>query len=186
VVVPLASDRYKVQFTVSRETHDKLRRAQDLMRHAIPNGDPAVIVDRALTLLIVHLERTKLAHAARPRPPRAADRGSRHIPSAVKRAVWRRDEGRCAFEGVEGRCTERGLLEFHHVVPYAHGGAATQGNIQLRCRPHNQHEAEQIFGPHDLPVRERPPGPTFHLLHAGTPDRTAASDPGYSAGAGRS
>ena len=39
-VTPLAPDRYKVQFTVSCETHDKLRRAQDLMRHLIPNGDP--------------------------------------------------------------------------------------------------------------------------------------------------
>jgi hypothetical protein len=39
-----------VQFTVSRETYDKLRHAQDLLRHTIPTGDPAVIFDRALTL----------------------------------------------------------------------------------------------------------------------------------------
>ncbi|SRR6266568_1186307 len=41
VVMPLAPERYKVQFTVSGQTHDKLRRAQDLLRHSIPNGDPA-------------------------------------------------------------------------------------------------------------------------------------------------
>ena len=46
VVTPLAPERYRVQFTVSRETHDKLRRAQDLLRHSIPNGDPAAILDR--------------------------------------------------------------------------------------------------------------------------------------------
>jgi hypothetical protein len=150
VVAPLAPERYKVQFTVSQRTHDKLRRAQDLMRHTVPNGDPAEIFDRALTLLVEHLERTKLAAAKRPREPRAEVAESRHIPAAVKRSVWTRDAGRCAFVGAEGRCAERGFLEFHHVVPYASGGAATVENIYLRCRAHNQHEAEVVFGPRDL------------------------------------
>ena len=39
IVTPLAPERYKVQFAVSAETHDKLRRAQDLLRHVIPNAD---------------------------------------------------------------------------------------------------------------------------------------------------
>jgi 5-methylcytosine-specific restriction endonuclease McrA len=159
VVVPLAPERYKVQFTVGRQTRDKLRRAQDLLRHVLPSGDPAEIFDRALTLLVEQLEKTKLASAKRPRVPRAIVTPSRHIPSAVKRAVWHRDAGRCAFVGGEGRCTERGFLEFHHVVPYASGGAATVENIYLRCRAHNkyEYEAEEVFGPRDLFVRERPP-----------------------------
>ena len=56
VVRPLSPERYKVQFTVSRETHDKLRRLQDLMRHTIPDGDPSAIFDRALTMLLSELE----------------------------------------------------------------------------------------------------------------------------------
>jgi hypothetical protein len=59
----LAPERYEVQFTVGRKTHDKLRRAQDLLRYAIPNGDPAEIFDRALTVLLEQLERSKLAIA---------------------------------------------------------------------------------------------------------------------------
>src|SRR5260221_6741374 len=51
VVAPLAPERYKVQITISRETHDKLRRVQDLLRHQLPDGDPAVVFDRALTVL---------------------------------------------------------------------------------------------------------------------------------------
>ena len=117
VVGPLASDRYKVQFTVSRETYERLRRAQDLMRHAIPNGDVATIFDRALTLLLADLEKTKLAATERPRATRGSSPGSRHIPAAVRREVWARDGGQCAFVGTNGRCTERGFLEFHHVVP---------------------------------------------------------------------
>lgn len=37
-IVPLAPTRYKVQFTASAETCEKLRLAQDLLRHQIPNG----------------------------------------------------------------------------------------------------------------------------------------------------
>jgi hypothetical protein len=68
-----------VQFTVSRATYDKLRRAQDLLRHSIPDGDPAAIFDRALTVLVADLEQVKLAATARPRAPRPAASGSRHI-----------------------------------------------------------------------------------------------------------
>ena len=145
VVTPLAPERYKIQLTISQHTHDKLRRAQDLLRHAIPTGDLATIFDRALTLLVGDLERAKAATVEHPRAARSAAAGSRHIPSAVRRAVWRRDQGRCAFVGTHGRCAERAFLEFHHVEPHAGGGPASIENIQLRCRAHNIHEAEQYF-----------------------------------------
>jgi hypothetical protein len=153
VVAPLAPERYKVQMTVSRETHDKLRRVQDLMRHQVPDGDLAAVFDRALTLLLQDLERRRLADTNRPRPARTATPGSRHVPAAVRREVWKRDGGQCAFTGNAGRCSERGFLEFHHVVPFADGGPATAANIQLRCRSHNAYEAEERFGP--LLVREK-------------------------------
>ena len=147
VIGPLAPDRYKVQFTVSRETHDRLRRAQDLLRHTIPSGDPAAIFDRALKLLIADLERTKLATIGKPRPTHASSPRSRRISAAVRRGVWARDGGQCAFVGTNGRCTERGFLEFHHVVPYAVGGYTMVENLELRCNAHNAYEAELYFGP---------------------------------------
>lgn len=146
VVAALAPERYKVQFTVSRETHDKLRRVQDLLRHTFPSGDPAAIFERALTLLLEDLEKQKLAATARPRAARPASAGSRHVPAALRRQVWARDGGQCAFIGRAGRCTERGFLEFHHVVPFAAGGKTSLENLQLRCRAHNAYEAEMHFG----------------------------------------
>ncbi|PYQ39204.1 MAG: hypothetical protein DMF77_22125 [Acidobacteria bacterium] len=72
---------------------------------------------------------------------------SRDVPKYVKRAVSRRNDGQCAFVAPDGRrCTERTFLEFHHRQPYAQGGPATVENISLRCRRHNQYEAEVIFG----------------------------------------
>src|SRR3990170_4069652 len=158
VVEPLGSRRYRVQFTASTETCDKLRLAQDLLRHQIPDADLGEIVERALTVLIETLARQKFAATDRPRPRRsvASDGtvpGSRHIPAEVRRAVWLRDGGRWAFVAHDGRrCGDRGFLEFHHVVPYGAGGDATPANIQLRCRAHNGYEATLYFGGADPPV----------------------------------
>jgi len=154
-ITPLTPERYKVQCTISRETHDKLRRVQDFLRHTIPDGDLAAILDRALTVLLADLSRAKCAATDRPRPNRAnraAPSRSRHIPATVKRDVWARDGGRCAFLGELGRCAETGFLEFHHVVPYADGGETSARNLELRCRAHNQYEAALWSGSSEPPL----------------------------------
>jgi hypothetical protein len=153
-VKALAPERFKLQLTISRATHDKLRRIQDLLRHRVPDGDLATIVDNALTLLLTDIERTKLAATRHPRSRAASRTATRHISAAVKREVWKRDGGRCAFQGREGRCQETGFLEFHHVMPYAAGGETSVENLQLRCRAHNALEAERWFGRPPL-MRER-------------------------------
>jgi len=150
----LAPERFKVQFTVSRDTYDTLRQVQNLLRHTIPNGNLAAIFDRALSLLLADLSRTKFAAVSHQRPDGKAKPGSRHIPAAVRREVWRRDGGQCAFRGQRGRCGETGFLEFHHVVPFVKGGASTCENLELRCRTHNAYEAEQC-GLGGLFARER-------------------------------
>jgi len=159
-LTPLSPDRYKLQLTISGDTVEKLRLAQDLLRHADPSGDQAAIIDRALTLLLHDLAKHKFAATDRPaatdrrRSPGDArsetpDAGfrsthlscSRHIPADVQRTVFVRDLGRCAFTSAEGRrCNERAFVEFHHVRPYAHDGPPTVANIQLRCQAHNAHE----------------------------------------------
>jgi hypothetical protein len=47
------------------------------------------------------------------------------------------------------------LAADEHVRPFANGGPSTADNIELRCRAHNQYEADLFFG-HPLTVRERP------------------------------
>jgi len=147
VLAPLGPERYKIQFTASRGTYEKLERARALLRHAIPNGDPAMIFDRALDALLTIIEKQKLAATTRPHAQRPRTSRSRYISAAVRREVWRRDGARCAFVGAEGRCAERGFLELHHVVPFADGGPASAENLELRCRAHNLYEAELHFGP---------------------------------------
>ena len=148
-VTPLAPERFAIQCTVGKSTHDKLRHAQDLLRHAVPDGSLEAVLERALDALIVQLEKRRCAATERPRETRRRPSANpRHIPAAVRRAVWARDGGRCTFVGEHGRrCEARGHLELDHVEPVARGGASTVGNLRLRCRAHNQFEAERVYGP---------------------------------------
>lgn len=147
-MAPLAPDRYLLRVTLSGDTQAKLNRARDLLRHVSPTGDLAFVLDRALTALIDDLERRKTGRVSRPSRGRTRDGRSRgrHVPAAVRRDVWTRDKGQCAFVGPRGRCSETGFLEYHHVVPYAKGGASDAANLELRCRAHNALEAIREFG----------------------------------------
>jgi len=170
IVRVTAPERYRVQFTIGPETHERFRRLQALLRREIPDGDPGRIFDRAVALLLEKVERAKLGAAAKPHPSRtirsvtdtAARKTalpSRGVPRAVKRVAWPRDAGQCAFVSATGRrCSERTFLEFHHVQPHAKQGPATVENISLRCWRHNQYEAELIFGPHRRETNEKPAG----------------------------
>jgi hypothetical protein len=151
-----------MQFTTGSEAHEQFRRLQALLRREIPSGDPGLIFEQSIGLLLEKVERSKLGRAAKPRTRTrtairfetdnsadAAAAVNRHIPNEVRRAVWARDGGRCAFvSGDATRCAEKAYLEFHHLVPYARGGRATVGNIALRCARHNQYEARLVFGRH--------------------------------------
>jgi hypothetical protein len=158
VVAPLSPTRYRLQFTVGLETYEDLRLVQDLFRREIPDGDPGAIFARALKLLLAQAAKEKTAATSTPGPARPVGPGSRHIPASVKRVVWLRDRGQCAFVARLGRrCTERAFLEFHHIEPFAHEGEASVANISLRCRRHNIHEAELVFGIRDTGRIEKKP-----------------------------
>jgi hypothetical protein len=144
-VAPLSPERFKVQFTADQETHDLLRRAQALARHTVPSGELPLIFKLALRSFVSDLERKKAGIVAKPRTSKPARRGSRYIPRDIRRAVWQRDEARCAFEGPRGRCPERDCLEFHHLRPFAHGGPTTVQNLELRCRTHNVLEHQSMI-----------------------------------------
>src|SRR2546426_950035 len=85
VVSPLAPDRYEIRFTARAQTREKLHLAQDLLRHAIPTGDLAEVIDRALTALLEELARKKFAATDRPRDSRGTTPGSRDIAAEVRR-----------------------------------------------------------------------------------------------------
>ncbi|MHB8878864.1 MAG: HNH endonuclease, partial [Myxococcaceae bacterium] len=120
----------------------------------VRDGDLATIIDQALDLLIAKVKKERFGIGAKPRnQPRAPQSGSRpptpsrHIPDAVKRAVYERDGGRCTFVSDVGRrCTQTGDLEFDHLDGFARTHAHAVETISLRCRSHNQFAAERMYG----------------------------------------
>ena len=134
---------FRIAFTASTDFRQKLKRAQDLLKHKHPGGNLEAILEEALDALLK--SRDLLQKKAR--RVAAAPANSRHIPAAVKRHVMSRDGGRCTFTGEEGRaCGETAGIEFEHRVPFARGGSSVDPeNIELLCRSHNAWRARQEF-----------------------------------------
>ncbi len=166
---PLGDDRFKFQFTADGKFLDKLRQGQALLGKKYPSGRLAHIFEEALDLLLKY-EGDK---QCRPVPTPAqekfgltqedletqersfqqfADPGlketPRYIRRRIRREVWERDGGCCAFRRKDGsRCGETRFLEFDHIISWALGGRSdSASNIQLLCRAHNQWKARQEFG----------------------------------------
>ena len=76
IVETTSPERYRVQFTIGQESHDKLRRVQALLRREIPDGDPGAIFDHAIALLLDKVEKEKLGAATKPRTPPAIRPGT--------------------------------------------------------------------------------------------------------------
>jgi hypothetical protein len=162
VVQPLSPGRYKVQFTASAEFHHKLERLRVLMGSSEPDGDLAAVIEQAVTEKLERLEASRFARASAPRkllahprlhqgPAQTEDArtvvSSRHIPAAVRRAVYERDGGRCRYVDEHGRrCKERNGVQFHHRRPFGLGGEHSVQNIRLMCRAHNAYLAECDYG----------------------------------------
>jgi 5-methylcytosine-specific restriction endonuclease McrA len=143
---PLSPGRYALQVTVDQETHDLLRYAQALLGHAVPSGDVATVLQRALGALVHQLEQQKFAKSSRSRP-RHSSAKDRYIPAVIRRTIWQHDGGRCTFVSERGeRCESTTRLEFDHIDPVARGGETSAARMRLRCRAHNQYAAECTFG----------------------------------------
>jgi len=149
VVCPLSPQRYQVQLTASRQLKDKIEKAKALLRHQVPSGDLSTILDRALSALIEKVEKERFGVGRKPRSTTLSQgrAKSRHVPDAIKRAVYERDQGRCTFVGPNGtRCDQTSLLELDHLDGYARRPEHRVSRLTLRCFWHNQYAAEVMYG----------------------------------------
>jgi hypothetical protein len=163
---PLGEDRYLIRFTADRELHGQIQQLKALMRHQIPDGDVGKILAKAAAALLKQVRAQKFGECSSPRAARSersaqvagvesagraepaiTSTSSRQIPAAIRRAVSKRDDERCTFVSATGRrCGSRDFLEFHHCEPWARSRSHAIDRITLRCRAHNQYEAERDFG----------------------------------------
>ena len=157
-----------MQFEASEEYVELVEKAKALLSHAAPRPDLGDLHLRAMRALVAELEREKYAmttrqrvarrsapetadeqlHRGEPKPePQDPRRRGRHIPAAIRRAVFERDARRCTYRSDSGeRCRETARLELHHSLAFALGGEHRLDNVTLRCRAHNALAAEEDFG----------------------------------------
>jgi 5-methylcytosine-specific restriction endonuclease McrA len=149
--------RHVVEFCASDEFVSRLAKVRALMWHRLPaNPSMDAVLSFALEYLIEREDpkRRLVRRSQRQRPsgPRPSRSNPRHIPAMVRDTIFVRDRGRCTFIGPTGqRCGSTHALQVDHVVPVAHGGAATPDNLRLLCARHNRIEAERILGGFRLP-----------------------------------
>ncbi|MBT9557601.1 MAG: HNH endonuclease [Myxococcales bacterium] len=139
----------------------KMRQAQALLSHVRGTRNVAVVIDRALDLLIAtELKRRYGAPkrvrrtSATPKPKQGPTRARDYIAASTRNEVYVRDDGRCTFIGDGGHvCGSTYLLQLHHRIPWAKGGLNTPENLTLHCFTHNQIEAERegLSGRHKSP-----------------------------------
>jgi hypothetical protein len=146
-VQPISAQRYMLQFSIPTADHDRFRHLQGLLSHAVPSGEVELVFSCMLDVSVPYYEKRKFGATDRPQANVRPAAAARTVPAHVRRAVWERDGGRCTYVAETGhRCEARSLLEFDHVDPVALGGEATVERMRLRCRTHNQLEAERTFG----------------------------------------
>ncbi|MBT9560606.1 MAG: HNH endonuclease [Myxococcales bacterium] len=145
---PRSSTTHPLGVKVDAAFEGTLARARALLAHTDAGRDDAVLLKRALELLIETEERRRFgSKSSRSRAGGSTPKARRErqtVPVVVRNEVFVRDGGRCTFTSDDGHvCGSDYLLQLHHRVPWAKGGADTVENLTLHCATHNQLEAER-------------------------------------------
>ncbi|WP_242360935.1 HNH endonuclease [Anaeromyxobacter sp. SG17] len=175
----VSETHWSLRVTLDRACKEDLETLRSLLSHKVPDGDLAAVLREAIRCAIEKHGKRKGAVAPERKTKGAKQAASNEaaanmaavkpsaarstIPAIVRRAVWKRDGGRCAWVGPDGcRCNSRWKLELDHIQPAALGGPPTVENLRLACRAHNLLHAESTFGREHMDRfrREASDGPT--------------------------
>jgi 5-methylcytosine-specific restriction endonuclease McrA len=167
---PLTPDLRRLHMTVSKQFIDKLEAARKGQGHAQPGASAEKVIEAALDLLLAQQAKRR-GEVKKPQQNPRPSKNPGHVPAAVRREVWSRDDGKCTWPlDSGGTCGSTLRLEIDHVIPGARGGPSTVENCRLACRAHNLLAARQVYGDdwmdkftrgdiRDVPVAREPVAP---------------------------
>ena len=148
-VEPLTASERRVHLTVSPAFLEKLEEARLALSHSLPGATVEDVLSAGLDL-ILDRDRKRKGLVANPRPgpaEAAAEPGAGYIPAAVRREVWRRDQGRCQWKlDSGGICGSRLRVELDHVNLRCRGAKPVAAELRLLCRAHNDLAAREALG----------------------------------------
>jgi hypothetical protein len=143
---PLTPDLRRLHMTVSKQFIDKLEAARKGQGHAQPGASAEKVIEAALDLFLAQQAKRR-GEVKKPQQNPRPSKNPGHVPAAVRREVWSRDEGKCTWPlDSGGICGSTLRLEIDHVVPRGRGGASTVDGCRLLCAAHNQLAARQVYG----------------------------------------
>ena len=136
---------FEIRFAADEELMELIQWMKRHLSHKFPKGVGYLEIFKHA--MKYYKQREDLAES-KPAQSTRAKSDSRYIPKAIKQKVWKRDKGRCAFVGSNGkRCNSDYLVQFdHYPIPHARGGPSTVDNLRLLCAKHNRHEAKRVYG----------------------------------------
>jgi len=152
---PATEKRMHLSFSVSEGFMAKLEKIRSLAWHQLPaNASLEQVFELAMDYFIEKrdpIARTRVRRKDSKENEAAtvirALTRSRHVPAAVREAVFTRDDGRCTYVGFSGkRCNSTDALQIDHVEPFSRGGLSALSNLRLLCAHHNRLEAERLLG----------------------------------------
>jgi 5-methylcytosine-specific restriction endonuclease McrA len=184
----VTGSQWSLRVTIDRACKEDLDTLTSLLAHKIPDGDLAAVLHEAIRCAVENHGKRRGAVAPAKKVSRKTPDAARRvepattIPAAVRREVWARDGGCCAYVAPDGRrCNSRWKLELDHIHPAALGGTPTADNLRLACRAHNLLHAERTYGREHMdhfrrrtnaeaprPRNGAPPGPAVQSVLWGT------------------
>src|SRR5213078_2125223 len=84
---------------VGREFHDELEAVRALLGHAVPSGKREEVLLHVLRAQRKVLERRRHGSPKRASKPTRLPANAKYIPAAVRREVYEREGGSCAYMG---------------------------------------------------------------------------------------
>ena len=148
----VSRDEWSLRVTIDSALKADLETLENLLSHTCGRDLTAVLREAIRCGIDKHGKRKGAVKPTRERKATSSAKASavshgRDIPAAVRRQVWERDGGRCAWVAEDGcRCGSRWKLEIDHIHPVALGGPSTIDNVRLLCRSHNDFHATLVFG----------------------------------------
>lgn len=128
------SDYKRLYLSLTHQTVDKIHKVKNLIYPKGAGNFESMLSFMADTTLekVDRLERKDKSYKE--------GTYSRHIPEALKNAVWKRAQGKCE------NCSGEFSLEVDHAIPFARGGTNDLWNLRLLCRNCNQRASFEVFG----------------------------------------
>lgn len=163
----------QIQFTASAKLMEDLEKLRGLLAHTDPHLSYSELIEKLAEIALTKLDparkkerkaqvEAEKAQSSLPPPhlqsppalvvpgaPRSQNPiRTRYVPAAVKREIWKRDQGRCVYQDPKtGRtCHSTFALQIDHCHDFARGGSSTAENLRLYCSQHNARHAIASYG----------------------------------------